>query len=225
MRPVGPNKKIVPVKVNTIYIYDLPSFSDPVEMAREIAHEYGHATWFPVGGFEQPEAWANGYLAEKAFLRWIRDDMAKGILVPDDAMGVTKEALDKWVSANVDPLMLKAAQTKPTAELLADKSEAGMNKFMGLALYLEALYPGKTFNRAMTLTGTDPTRLPESALLAVEELPEVTLKVPNKYFGQSIWIPVGKGKISGAKILKFDPSGWVQVEVKNAPIVVTQPIN
>ena len=35
--------------VNTIYIYDLKSFINPVEMLREIAHEYGHASLPPVG--------------------------------------------------------------------------------------------------------------------------------------------------------------------------------
>ncbi len=217
--PKNPGKTIA-WKANTIYIYDLPSFTDPVEMAREVAHEYGHATWAPIGGFQQPEEWANGYLAEKVFLRWMRDAIARGDLTPDDAMGATKEGLDKWLAVNFDPLMLKAAQQLPTPALLSDKSEAGMNAYLGLALYIETLFPDRVFKRSMELCGLEAKGYPESILLAADEPDEVTLKVPDKYFGHLIWLPVGKGKVTGAKIIKFDPSGWVQVEVRNAPITI-----
>ena len=218
---VHPGRTIVN-KVNTIYIYDLPSFTDPVEMAREVAHEYGHATWWPIGGFNEPEEWADGYLAEKIYLRWLRDAMAKGEITPDDAMGATQAGLDKWVLENVDPLMMKAAQTLPTTALLADKSAAGMNAFIGLATYIEALFPEKVFSRSLQLIGSVEAKdYPSGVLAAVEEPDEITLNVPSKMFGHAIWLPVGKGKVTGGKIMKFDPSGWVQVEVRNAPIVIT----
>ena len=117
--PIYPGKKNI-YQTNTIYIYDTSSFTDPVEMAREIAHEYGHATWAHIGGFTEPEEWAEGYLAEKVYLRWFRDEMAKGVLTPDDAMGATVAGLDKWLADNADPLILKGAQTLPIPEMLSD---------------------------------------------------------------------------------------------------------
>ena len=42
------------------------------EACRELAHEYGHAVLPAIGGFKSPEDWANGYLGERLFLRWLR---------------------------------------------------------------------------------------------------------------------------------------------------------
>ncbi len=109
---------------NSIFIYDMPSFTDSVEMAREVAHEYGHATLPPVGGYKQPEDWADGYLAEKIYLRWMRDAMTRGELGPIDAMGATKEGLDKWIATHVDPVELKAAQTEPTDAVMGIEAKS-----------------------------------------------------------------------------------------------------
>jgi len=217
---VNPNKTNI-YKVNTIYIYDTNSFTDPVEMAREVAHEYGHASWPPIGGFKDPEEWADGYLAEKVFLRWIRDAMARNELTPDDAMGATKAALDKWIAANVDPLILKAAQTEPTSDLLADPSKNGMDAFIGLALYLETIYPDKVFARTLMLGTYDAKNYPAGVVLAAEEPDQVTLKIPTTFIRKAIWIPLGTGKLTGAAILKKDPTGWVQIQVGANPIVIT----
>ena len=44
-------------KKSCIYIYHVEDFTNPVEMAREIAHEYGHAIIPAIGGFRSPEDW------------------------------------------------------------------------------------------------------------------------------------------------------------------------
>jgi len=204
---------------NTIYIYDMPSFTDPVEMAREIAHEYGHATWPPKGGFKEPEEWSDGYLAEKVYLRWIRDALANNTLTPDDVMGATKAGLDKWIATNVDPLVMNASQIQPTTELLADKSKAGMNAFIGLAVYLETIYPASVFARSMKLGTYEAKDYPPAAVLAAEEPDQITLKIPASLSGKSLWIPLGTGKISGAKILKSDPNGWVQIQPTGSVVI------
>jgi hypothetical protein len=137
-------------------------------------------------------------------------------------MGATQAGLDKWVAQNVDPLVLKAAQTFPSSEVLSDKLSAGMNAYIGLALYTETIFPKRVFARSLELTGSyDPKDYPAAIMLAAEEVDEVTLKIPDSFFGHAIWLPVGKGKVTGGKILKFAPSGWVQVEVRNNPIVIT----
>ena len=210
-----------PFKVNTIYIYDLPSFTDPVEMAREVAHEYGHATWPHFGGFTQPEEWAEGYLSEKVFLQWLRNAMARNELTSDDALGATKAGLDKWIAANVDPLIVAGAQVLPTSERLADPSATGMNAFLGLALYINAIYPDSVFARSLKMSGSYLAKdYPAGVVLAAEEPDEVSLKIPTQLIGKAIWIPLGSGKLRGAAIIKKDPSGWVQIQVGASPIVV-----
>jgi len=216
---IGPDKQLY--KVNTIYIYDLSSFTDPVEMAREVAHEYGHATWHPIGGFKDPEEWSDGYLAEKVFLRWLRDGLASGDLTTADTMGATKEGLDKWLVAHADPLILSGAQTEPTSPLLADPSAAGMNAFIGLALFLQAAYPDRVFARSIELCGYSAKDYPGAAVLAAEEpLEDVPLKIPPALIGKKIWLPLGTGKLSGAVSLRTNADGWVQVQVGTRPIVI-----
>ena len=212
----------VDVKVNTIYIYDMPSFTDPVEMAREIAHEYGHATLPPIGGYQSPENWSDGYLGEKLFLRWIRDGLANGSLVPADAMGVSKEQLDKWVSVNVDPVLSKAAQTQPTQAAMSDRTSVGMDQFIGMALEVETLFGDAVFARSIKMTGSfDAKDYPEAAVLAVEEPDEITLNIPYYLVGKPIWIPLGTGKLKGTPWLKRDPNGWVQIVPKSTPISIS----
>ena len=216
--------KLQVVTANTIYIYDLASFTDPIEMAREISHEYGHASLPPVGGFKEPEEWVDGYLAEKLSLRWLRDLMAKGEITPDDVMGATAADLDKWVKTNVDPLVLKSAQIQPTPELISDKSAAGMNAFIGLAMYIDTIYSDSIFINSMKFSGSVEAKdYIEGVLRAASAPEEITLRIPPSFFGHAIWLPLGKGKLTGAKILKFDKSGWVQVVVRNDPIVITNP--
>jgi len=218
--PTNPEKHIY-YMANMIYVYDMPSFTDPVEMAREVAHEYGHATLYPIGGFTDPERWANGYLAEKLDLRWISDAMGKGLLTPDDAMGATKPAIDKWLAEHADPLVMKAAQTLPTSDLLANPKKEGMDAFIGLALYVEQLYTDRVFARSLQIGGTtDAKDYPQGVVLAAEEPEQVTLKIPPSLVGKPIWIPLGTGHLSGAPILKKDPEGWVQIKPGTGPVVI-----
>jgi hypothetical protein len=207
------------VKVNTIYIYDLSSFTDPVEKAREIAHEYGHAALPPIGGFEQPEDWANGYLGEKIYLTWLRDGMAKGWFGPEDAMGANKEQLDKWIAANVEPHVTKMATNGPDAAALTGKGPAAMDAYLGLACYMHAILPGKSFMRAAQLTGS--VRAPDyltGVSLAVEEWSN-RLTIPAYLVGKKIWVPISNGTVSGATILKRK-GGWAQIQPGKGAVTI-----
>jgi hypothetical protein len=194
--------------VNTIYIYDLPSFKEPVEMAREVAHEYGHASLYPMGGFETPEDWGNGYLGEKLFLTYLRDEIVKGELTPADAMGATGEELDKWVKANVDPLIAQAASAPPNVKLLGGKGQAAMNAYIGLTLYCSQLFSDDMFQNSMKFVGSESAKdIPQAIMLAVEGVDEFQINIPACLAGRSIWIPVSKAKVKGATVLSTR-EGW-----------------
>lgn len=209
--------------VNTIYFYDLNSFTDPVEKAREVAHEYGHAILPAIGGFEAPEDWANGFLGEKLFLRWLRDAAMAGHVKPEDTMGAEAPQLDEWVKKNVDPLIVAASQNLPTAAYLKDKSEAGMDRYLGLALYAATVLPDSVFSRSMVLTGSIEAKdYPEAIALAAEEVPEYTLRIPAYLRGKSLWVPVTKAKIKGAKILRY-VGKWAKIQPTATDVVLTNP--
>lgn len=210
------------VHVNTIYIYDIASFTDPLERIREIAHEYGHATLPPVGSFEQPENWANGHLGERLYLLWLRNAIRAGFLSPDDAMGVSLEALDAYIGKNVTPLIREAMENGPNASLLKAKSAAAMDHYLGLALYSESLLGPKAFARALVLPDDQsPMSFVKAVLESATESGALIPKLGGLK-GRKVWLPVGKGKLSGAApILKRE--GWVQVAVGDQQISVLYP--
>lgn len=208
-------------KANTIYFYQLSSFKDPVEMAREVAHEYGHAVLPPVGGFKKPEDWGNGYLGEKIFMRWLRDDFAAGRLITDDVMGATKEQVDAWVKKNVDPLILRAATNFPDASNMMEGS-TGMDNWIGLAAYVDQICPPQVFANSLRFTTMrPPTDYPDQVVAAARAMDQLTLSVPSTLAKQKfIWIPLGEGKIAGATVLK-KKNGWAQVVPLMPNIVIT----
>jgi len=214
-----PNNRVV--TVSNIYIYDLRSFDSPVEMAREVAHEYGHAVLPGVNGYSAPEDWANGYLGEKLFLRWLRDEMAAGKYTPEDAMGATLKDLNAWVKTNVDTLVMKAASGPPTAVGMADKGPVGMDNYMGLVLYADTIFPHSVAARSMKLMGSqDAKDYPEALLEATQEMPKITLSIPDYLKDKPIWIPLGAGKVAQAQLLKRQ-GDWAQILPQAGGVVIT----
>jgi hypothetical protein len=207
-------------RVNTMYFYDLSSFTDPVEMAREVAHEYGHAELPAIGGYTAPENWANGILGERLFLNWMTQGLEQGRYGPADAMGSTAADLRKWVTGHVDPLVLKASATLPTQAWLKNSSAEGMDRYTGLAVYASMVLPDMVFGRSMRLTGsTDAWDYPDALVLATDEPDEYELRIPKLLANRPIWVPTGKGKISGAKILKFEGQ-WAQIQASEGVVKV-----
>lgn len=193
----------VDVKVNTIYIYDLNSFKDPVEMAREVAHEYGHATLPPVGGFKEPEEWGNGYLGEKLYLRYLRDLLKAGQITPADSMGATADQLDAWVKKNVDPLEAKIAKNGPELGLLDGQGQGPMNEYVGLNLWMQAVLPFQVYLAAIGDTGSTKAADFGPAIIRTVEnwTTGIVLSFPAEY-KKGAWVPVGKCRVSGGSVEK-----------------------
>jgi len=190
-------------RVNTIYIYDLPSFKDPVEMCREVAHEYGHASLPFIGGFKDPEEWGNGYLGERLFLRWLRNGIRDKKLESVDAMDATLPQLEAWVKRNVDPLVEHAATTGLEMGMLEGTGLGALNSYMGLVLYMEDILPLKTF--ATSLHDSASTKASDYALGVIRTIDasdtRLVLSLPAGHTS-GLWVPVGKGKIVGAQTMK-----------------------
>lgn len=210
-------------KVNTIYIYAVQTFTDPVEMAREVAHEYGHASLPGVSGFEAPEAWANGYLGEKLYLKWARDMLAAKRLTKEDVMGADLADLDAWVKQRVDPLVLQGAQRGPSAVVNSGKDKAAMDSYLGLALYMESVLPPEVFAQSLKLMPSAMAAdYPKSILLAIDQPDSYVFAVPRALANKPIWVPVGKGRIVGnASILKRE-GDWAQVKAGDSFRVVNR---
>jgi len=210
-------------KVNTIYIYDLPSFTDPMEMAREVAHEYGHATLAQVGGYTEPEDWANGFLGEKLYLRHVLQEYDAGHFDLKDAMGVSPDKLRAWVHANVDPLVIAAAERGPSIPALKDRSSKGMDAYIGLALYMDTILPEELFAKSQEEQPTADAKdyLDTVVTYSAEQaVSPYSLKIPDYLKGRKIWIPLGNCKLSGAEVVQH-PGDWVQIVAGSKPVTIT----
>jgi hypothetical protein len=209
-------------RVNTIYIYDIASFKNPIEMAREVAHEYGHAVLPAVGGFQTPEDWANGYLGEKLFLRWLRDAGETGQIDSSSIMGANLVDLDAWVKKNVDPLVLDAASHPPNKALLRGTGQKAMNSYMGLVLYADSVLPSNVVARAFKLTGSTSAKDFPQAIVDATTEGSYTVNIPNLLFGKNLWLPVGQSKVRGGKVLAR-VGAWAQVQPTVGALVILAP--
>lgn len=195
------------VPVSTIYIYDITSFTDPVEMAREIAHEYGHAILPGVEGFRSPENWANGYLGEKLFLTYIMREMQAGNLKPADVMDVPLADLQAWLRKNADPLADAVANAGPDWTLLSGGSAASMQAYIGTVLWSERVLTAPAFARSLILNSDATAKGAAKAIVeAVEEKGASALNLKGLN-GRTVWLPLGKVKPAGVKILSAK-NGW-----------------
>lgn len=104
-----------------------------LEWMRQLAHEWGHAVIPGVGGFREPEPWANGDLGERLFLSAIsRRGLAEAWDRPAD--------IAAYESRYVRPLVDAFARTGPVSLCVADKSRKGFDHFLGAALYVGETY-------------------------------------------------------------------------------------
>ncbi len=110
-----------------IYLYNVYADRAPTEWAREVAHEYGHYALPGISGFTAPEAWANGVLGERLFLKWLRDDLRAGKLRPEDLPFVTPGELDAYLERQVTPLIRRVAREGVGGSQLTRRDAGGMD--------------------------------------------------------------------------------------------------
>lgn len=171
-----PQAKGISSKVNTIYIYDLPSFKEPLEIVREICHEYGHASLPAVGGYDKPEYWANGCLGEKLFMNWLA---SQPNMTSDQLFGCDPAVLKKYVAKTSTPLIVKGATNYPATKFLAGKTAENMNHYIGLMMWMQYVLPPHIFSQSMKLMRTyNPKDVPAAIVEACEGLEGVGFIVP-----------------------------------------------
>lgn len=199
-------------RYNAIYLYHLEGLTDPLEAVREICHEYGHAVLPAIGGFREPEEWANGALGERLFMRFLRASIAEGEGVSDDAFGLDANRLAPWLSQNGDRLAQRIATRRIDQAILAGNSSAAMDEYVGLMLFVHDLFPS-LLGRAMRLAGGQTAiDALKGVVSAVNERQEWRLTIPAGYPSE-VWVPVaGSVTWQGAAPLQ-SLGAWVKLRV------------
>ena len=202
---------------NCIYIYDISSLVEPVEMAREIAHEYGHAVLPGIKGFREPEEWANGYLGEKLFLLELSNNQQ---LTAEDVMGADANAIKKWLSNNAILLTDKIWKNGVDTNLLIASGQKAMNEYIGINLFFHEALPS-AFARGFKMnSGQTAKDSLEGLMFALEEKQSWDINIPIRLSNTKIWIPFDKRwTVSGGKLTKTK-GGWSQVQPQSKTINV-----
>jgi hypothetical protein len=196
---------------NQIYLYNVLADRQPVEWAREVAHEYGHYALPGVTGFKDPEEWANGVLGERLFLKWLRDDLRAGTLAPEDVPLATRAQIEEYVARQSLPLIRRMAQMRDAYDSapLNRHDAAGMDSYTALALYIDAVYGSGMLLNALQYTepkaGSTFINAPDflrGALAALRGATELTITPPdtggeNAATAFLIYLPAGDWKIGG----------------------------
>ncbi|MDQ2987046.1 MAG: hypothetical protein M3R13_10075, partial [Armatimonadota bacterium] len=202
---------------NAIYVYHAEGLNDPVEAVREFAHEYGHAILPPVGGFKEPEEWANGSLGERLFMRYLVRAMKVGNAIEADAFGASSVALSAWLAIHADPLAATIARRRIDQRTLAGAGPAATNEYLGLMLLLDDLFPdlvGRALKLAGGQTAIDALK---GAVEAVNEQRGWVIDVP-AHCGSDVWLPIaGKLAWTGAKPLQ-SLGAWTKVRLTSRRI-------
>lgn len=117
-----------------IYLFAVDHDRAPAEWIRELAHEYAHIYLPPVGEYTAPEKWANGYLGERLFLKWL--------LLDNGMTDVWSEPVDgaAYVANEVVPLRKRYLNAGPASPLVNRTDAEGMEFWIGQMLAVEAAH-------------------------------------------------------------------------------------
>lgn len=132
---------------SNLYFYDLDAVRSSIEWVREIVHEYSHLALPPIGGYDAPEYWANGYLGERLIIRWLQRQ-------PSDAALVERVWGDFSGAVNFDRILIKPAlalykKIGPNPRWLARRDELGMRYLIGQTLTGDDKYGARRVGDAL----------------------------------------------------------------------------
>ena len=133
---------------DNLYLYDLDRKRSSIEWIREIVHEYSHLAFPAIGGFEEPEYWANGYLGERLIVRWIERRKDGPQLV--ESLWGTFSGAANFNKLLIAPALKLYTQTGPSVAWINRKDADGMRYFIGQVLTMDDKYGGRALGEAMS---------------------------------------------------------------------------
>ena len=107
--------------------------------------------------------------------------------------------------------------------MLAKRTKAAYDEYLGLATYCAEIMPPKVFGRTLALTTTQDAE--DYAIVVVEVAREPRrwdVTIPNYLKGKAIWLPLKVGKVHGAKVLRRK-GAWAKVQPTSDTVYVTNP--
>lgn len=150
---------------NQIYLHNVSTERNPIEWMREICHEYGHYALPGISGFTSPEEWGNGLLGEKLFIKWLQEELQYGVLKEEEIPFASPNSLSTFLANQVSPLIQRVVREgiDPVA-FAARRDSSGMDRYVGLALYIDTFYGSRMLLSSMSETRNPiPGKFPHSS--------------------------------------------------------------
>jgi hypothetical protein len=117
-----------------LYLHAVGVERSPGEWLREIAHEYGHMALPGIGGFnETDDPWADGYLAELLFPKWL------AAVGADECSGWPMAEAERQAEPRRQELIAEALAARDGSSRLGGADDRSRRYFLGLALHVEAV--------------------------------------------------------------------------------------
>lgn len=164
-----------------------------MEWTRTVAHEWGHLTLWPAArGYSEPEAEAAGFLGERLYLKWLREDAGRAPKpapgpAPDD--GVDRAGLDAYYVRQIAPLMARfqTARGGPNAPVLGQTGARAMDHYVGGVLAADDAFGSALVGDALTsVLGNQPQAFFDRLRELVLAAPALSVRLP-------AWVPLARG--------------------------------
>ncbi len=173
---------------NNVYVFAASAITSPIELARTVAHEWGHETLPAARGFAEPENDASGYLGERLYMHYLNSDTVSATEKrPDD--GTTAETLLTYHDRQVKPLIARFEKSGPHSPLMDGDGTEAMDYYIGAVLTMAETIGSPLLGEA--LFGIDDTS-PRDFVRALET--SVAKKLPDGVFvTMRAWLPLARG--------------------------------
>ena len=169
-------------RANNVYLFDVAEPRPELEWARTISHEWGHLVLLAARGYTAPENDAAGFLGERLFLKWLREDLLALPRTSEDFC--EREGLQLYFSRQLAPLMARYSAGGPTDKRLKQLTTEGMDYYIGMALNADEVFGSKVLGFAIYhLEDTTPEALVNAIRNGVFLQTELRIKLP-------AWVPL-----------------------------------
>ena len=153
-------------------------------------------------------------------MTWLRSQMRKGAIKPADTLGASESQLNHYFDAKVKPLIAQFIKDGPNKGKLKDETDVGFQSYLALALYAFQVLPEETFRRSLVLNQNEtPSGFARAIIEATNERPKTTVRSPLPTLSD-YWVPIGTGRVTGAKILEKS-NGWAKIRATGAVSILS----
>jgi hypothetical protein len=171
---------------NNVYVFDTGHIETPLEWARTLCHEWGHLTLPAARGYKAPENDASGYLGERLFLKWLRQDRLTR--AGDDF--TDEPGLDLYHARQIAPLIARFHRAGPGAPALDGDDVAAMDLYIGAALATdETLGSALLGDGLYSILGTTARDFLSAVKDRAFDAPALTIALPG-------WAPLPPGTLT-----------------------------